>query len=92
MVSTCANPACRVPFRYLHEGRLFNVFEAIPGADQRAAHASRMELYWLCNQCVKTMRIVLHEGRVITRPLNEAERLAAPEFSFAEADALVEFS
>jgi hypothetical protein len=92
MVSKCANPACHAPFRYLHEGRLFNVFEAIPGADHRAAHASRMELYWLCNQCVKTVRIVLREGRVITRPLNEAERLAPPEFPFEEADALVEFS
>ena len=92
MVSKCANPACQAPFRYLHEGRLFNVFDTIPGAGQRPTHASRMELYWLCSQCVKSVRIVLQEGRVVTRPLNAMERDIAPEFCFEEADALVEFS
>ena len=92
MLSKCANPACQAPFRYLHEGRLFNVFEAVPGAGQRPAYASRMELYWLCNHCVKTVRIVLQEGKVMTRPLKDVERASPPDFSFEEADALVEFS
>jgi hypothetical protein len=92
MVSKCANPACQAPFRYLHEGRLFNVFDAVPGAGQRPTHASRMELYWLCNQCVKTVRIVLQEGRIETRPLKTVEHDIASNFSFEEADAMVEFS
>ena len=91
MVSKCANPACHVPFRYLHEGRLFNIFDAVPGASQRPNHASRTELYWLCGECVKTLRIVLQEGRVVTRPLSAGEQ-CAPEFSFEEADAMAEFS
>ena len=91
MVSKCANPACHAPFRYLHEGRLFNIFEAVPGADQRPNHASRTELYWLCGECVMTLRIMLQDGRVITRPLTARER-PAPEFSFEEADAMAEFS
>jgi hypothetical protein len=90
MVSKCANPACQAPFRYLHEGRLFNVLDAIPGAGQRPTHATHTEFYWLCNQCVKSVRIVLQEGRVVTRPLNAIEHDIAPEFSFEEADALVE--
>jgi len=92
MVSKCANPACHASFRYLHEGRLFNVFDAIPGAAQRPAHASRTELYWLCGECVKTIRIVLREGRVLTRPLHPGEHQPQNEFSFEDADALVEFS
>jgi hypothetical protein len=92
MVSKCANPACGAPFRYLHEGRLFNIFDAVPGAARTPNHASRTELYWLCNQCVKTVRIVLQEGRVVTRPLRSGEHQPPPEFSFEEADAKVEFS
>ncbi len=93
MVSKCANPACDTRFRYLHEGRLFNVFEAIPGAESRPAHASRMELYWLCNECAKRVRIMLQDGRIVTRPLNEVERTSPPpEFPFEEADALIEYS
>lgn len=91
MLTECANPGCHAPFRYLHEGRLFNVFEAVPGAGQRSAHVSRMELYWLCNECVKTVRIVLQEGRVTTRPLNDRDRVSPPKFPFADADALVDF-
>ncbi len=91
MVSKCANPACQAPFRYLHEGRLFNVFDAVPGAAPRPAHASRMELFWLCDACVKRVRIVLQEGKVTTRPLQEGERAPALDFSYEEEDALVEF-
>jgi hypothetical protein len=41
---------------------------------------------------VKTLRIVLQEGRVVTRPLRPGEHQLPPEFSFEEADALPEFS
>jgi hypothetical protein len=52
MVNKCANPQCSKPLHYLREGRIF-VFDAESNSD--APH--RMEHYWLCGECSKTMRL-----------------------------------
>lgn len=47
MVSKCANPKCKAPFLYLHEGRLVPV---------RLAE-SRIELFWLCADCAPRLSV-----------------------------------
>jgi len=66
MVSKCANPDCAVPFRYLHQGRLFR-FESLGGPERRRTmtrddgekkHIRRLEFFWLCEQCAPKMTLV----------------------------------
>ncbi len=58
MVSKCANPACLARFRYLHEGRIFNI--EIPGSPD--SPYGRIELYWLCMECARTLKLVASNG------------------------------
>jgi hypothetical protein len=46
VVSQCANPACRAPFIYLRNGKLFKI-------DHREDLASGqgVEFFWLCEVC-----------------------------------------
>ena len=62
MVDKCANPECAARFRYLHEGRLFQV-------DMRHLSRGREEIcefcghplhvrhFWLCDACARTMTL-----------------------------------
>lgn len=55
MVSNCANPACNKPLYYLREGRIY-VFETGVGTMGCGKKAERrIEHYWLCGSCVKTL-------------------------------------
>ncbi len=87
MLSRCANPACSAPFRYLHEGRIFN-FDS--GLSVEAVHSGRGDLnerhiehYWLCARCAETLTVVLvarqpvlHMRRAELPPAEEAGRPA----------------
>jgi hypothetical protein len=55
MVSNCANPKCAKPLHYLREGRIFvfDVMVGTPGSNGKRSR--RMEHYWLCGVCSKTM-------------------------------------
>lgn len=66
MVSKCANPHCSVPFRYLHEGRVFSVRH-----DPRRHESAAMtvERYWLCSACCDRLTLVLRNGQVSLQPL-----------------------
>lgn len=66
MVSKCANPACFARFRYLHEGRIFNIDMAATGHQQ--AHIPKIEYFWLCEECAETLKVVVENGTVVTRP------------------------
>jgi hypothetical protein len=68
VLSKCANPLCLVPFRYLHEGRIFNV--EIKKGDYQGP--SKIEHFWLCEYCAKVLKVVLENGVVHTRPLHLA--------------------
>lgn len=62
MVSHCANPKCVKPLLYLREGRIF-IFEmpvqpASETTPGRGAH--RLEHFWLCGDCSRTM--LLHQS------------------------------
>jgi len=84
MIEKCLNSACSVSFRYLHKGKLF-VLEAAdsstikPFADQ-PQKTRRLQLFWLCEECCRTMTVINEKGRGIrVVPLSSAgdERAAA---------------
>ena len=62
MLSTCANPACRAPFQYLREGRLYK-FEVHSGttAVTNRKPPRKVEHFWLCGECATTMTLTLGE-------------------------------
>jgi hypothetical protein len=66
MIAKCANFSCSTPFRYLHEGRLFR-FEADAAGDSGRA-GRRVEHFWLCERCARTLTLEFCEGRVVMRP------------------------
>jgi hypothetical protein len=69
MVSTCANPTCCKPFRYLRGGRLvlLEVAALAPAASSPIGPQSRKrEYFWLCEQCAPTTTITTdHNGNPI---------------------------
>lgn len=71
MLSKCANPACFARFRYLNEGKIFNVEmgAAISGA---ARLSCRIEHFWLCASCARVLKVVRESGEVAVRPLHLA--------------------
>jgi hypothetical protein len=54
MLDVCANPQCAKPLRYLREGRIF-VFDASSAAPPDGKRAHRLEHYWLCGECSRTL-------------------------------------
>jgi hypothetical protein len=61
MLSHCLNPACRAPFRYLSDGRIFTAERLINRAD--GAKTKRViEHYWLCGSCSRSMKVVVENG------------------------------
>jgi hypothetical protein len=72
MLSKCANPACSQPFRYLRDGKLFEI-ETKVGPDPTVGErkpSRRVEFFWLCGQCSTQLTVVndKHQG-VITIPI-----------------------
>ena len=61
MLAKCANPSCHVPFRYLHEGKLFVVPKRPKGSGDGSANstqgASCLDYYWLCHACANNLRV-----------------------------------
>lgn len=76
MVSQCANPRCAVPFRYLHQGRLFLVERRNgngngngSGKSNGDAHraTARLEYFWLCSDCALRMTLEAERGSGMIR-------------------------
>ncbi len=76
MISKCANPDCGAPFRYLREGKLFQLYTGSdPGLDPVPASGSSektsrpMEYFWLCGRCAGTLRLEFEKknGAAIVR-------------------------
>jgi len=75
MLSSCLNPSCDTPFRYLYEGRIFTVERFVTSPD--GLNTERMiEHYWLCGPCSRTMKVVVEDGVATTAPIR-TERMAA---------------
>ena len=58
MLSKCFNPACSTPFRYLHDGRMYQL--EIPPV--LGNHSPRREYFWLCGRCCSEFSVVLRDG------------------------------
>jgi hypothetical protein len=88
MLSKCANPVCSVTFRYLHEGRIFQLV-LTPVAEMAATENGllRVERFWLCDACSKEMNVIWDGARakVVRRP--EKEILNGKTLSPAAGDA-----
>lgn len=79
MLTKCANPRCSAEFYSLRHGRLF-VFDAQPPRTQTvAAHVlsrqpERLEYFWLCEGCCKSMQITLDaEHRIAVMPSEDVQ-------------------
>lgn len=77
MLSKCANPVCSACFRFLHDGKVFSVTLA-PRPPAKGASEyfwgspvpHRVEYYWLCENCSRSMTLIWDHGRVAVRPLS----------------------
>jgi len=71
MLSKCANPDCSTAFRYLRDGKLFEIDskqELEAGGLNKPIR--RIEFFWLCGRCSAELTVVHdHEKGVITVPL-----------------------
>jgi hypothetical protein len=65
LLSKCANPICVTPFRYMREGRIFNV-QIRSGSHREPV---KIEHFWLCEKCAKTLKVVFERGAVSVRPI-----------------------
>ena len=80
MLQKCANPGCAVPFRSLHEGKLFLAEtcsdDADSGFDGTRRKTRKREHFWLCGAC--SAHFTLHFDAVLgmlTVPIGERPAL-----------------
>ena len=80
MIGKCANPDCGAPFRYLREGRLFQVdrdpaghLVGGPFLISENGEPHHLEHYWLCGDCAQRMTLAIDPQRgVVAVPLPRA--------------------
>ena len=71
MLAKCANPACDATFRYLYEGRLFQVERR--GGKGISPSGHNVEHYWLCAACAPQFDLAKDgDGRVSVVPHRQA--------------------
>jgi hypothetical protein len=77
MLSKCANPACSKPFRYLRDGKLFEI-DSTHNAEMKAGTKKavrRVEFFWLCGDCSAELTVVDdHEKGVVIVPIPQAAK------------------
>lgn len=79
MLQKCANPGCTVPFRSLHEGKLFLAETFVPeqetSFDGNRRKIRKREHFWLCGAC--SVHFTLHYDAshgMLTVPIDAAGR------------------
>jgi hypothetical protein len=81
----CVNPDCSAQFRYLHQGRLFEIeiqyLETADSAGQGTLRNGKgyVERCWLCDQCAThiALRFDPRRGLVVASSLGRAEGMIA---------------
>jgi len=74
MLSKCSNPGCGTRFRYLNEGQIFVAEWANAGdtceltAGPAAKPWGRREMFWLCDNCRRTLTLSVRGSEVIAVP------------------------
>jgi hypothetical protein len=81
MLSKCANPACLARFRYLHEGRIFNIEVPNGRAATGPSSVTRIEHYWLCSECSRTWKVSRRNGEAAIEP----RHLELPQYCISSA-------
>lgn len=83
MLHKCANPACTVPFRSLHEGKLFlaETFgsDLDTSFDGNRRRTRKREHFWLCTACA--VHFTLHFDAslgMLTVPIRASNTLRTP--------------
>lgn len=74
MLSKCANPACSTPFRYLRDGKLFEIASngsSGPTIVGERKAVRKVEFFWLCGQCSTELMVVYDQEKgIVTVPLD----------------------
>ena len=84
MLQKCANPGCAVPFRSLHDGKLF-VAETLSndpngGFDGNRRKTNKREHFWLCGACSVHFTLFFDPSLgMLTIPLTQRAALRSPE-------------
>ena len=94
----CVNPDCSAQFRYLHQGRLFEIeiqyLETADSAGQATLRHGKgyVERCWLCDQCVTHITLCFdpRRGLVVASSLGRAERVITPATPQSTANAATE--
>ena len=89
VLNKCANPACSAQFRYLHQGKLFEVeiqYAESPTVDgqTKAVHGKgHAERCWLCDDCAAyvTLRFDTHRGEVMVSSFRSSEEIPTTLFT-----------
>ena len=83
MLQKCANPVCYNQFRYLHQGKLFEIeirYVDSPSADNQGKPTNgkgHVERCWLCDQCAANvaLRFDRQRGLVIVCSSSASEEV-----------------
>ncbi len=81
MISHCANPGCSAPFRYLREGKLFQLYtDPEPGTGEGTETSRRLQYYWLCGNCAASITLLFERknGAVTVRLKHPGESGGIP--------------
>jgi len=76
LLSKCANPGCFARFHTLRKGRLFKI-EINPDPSSPVAPSTRIEYFWLCEDCAPKMKVAFRDGGVTTLPLTPSRAVGA---------------
>jgi hypothetical protein len=84
MLQKCANPGCAVPFRSLHEGKLFVAESLVSDSGQKfdgnRRKAHKREHFWLCGACSAHFTLFFDPSLgMLTIPLSQRAVLRSPE-------------
>ncbi len=74
MISSCANPACKVPLNY-PQGKLFR-FHKAHHPDQGPPNTHSVQHFWLCGKCSLDFTLVYADERGVL--LQDRAQFAVP--------------
>jgi hypothetical protein len=75
MISSCANPACRLVFDY-RQGHLFR-FHKAHRPDEQPPNTHSVQHFWLCGKCSAIYTLVYADERGVL--LQDRSAFAAPQ-------------